>query len=361
MAKQLISTIVPKHTAFNQLCRGLLLALTLLTLTACSGERSETLFSDYHSELAELLEEPAQRPTYPDLPRMPRASQVRDPIPEFSVSLLNSMRLDRCRVGQVLAQRNSSLGRAQSVSSQVYHEIDIIQALQECLNSSVAERNEDLKEVMTTGLEHKISTLPAWLDRFLTQSDAMRSALRPERSMLPQTPHPEKEATLEALRYFKRLFESLTANPKAWVDLEPFREHTRQLAQSDYLPQLWRTQQQLTGWLQEYNRMLTDGGRKLGCRPPNIPARADRVEPFIDENFTQSLEPLLNRFAAELTEVQQLLRALSQYTEQARWQTYMRELSETGEQVAHIELLQAEHSRLWQQTLRQCELSTDGW
>ncbi|WP_194755523.1 DUF3080 family protein [Aliidiomarina indica] len=340
-----------------------LLLLFVLFLSAWLSGCSRAIdhdFKDYQQRLGRLLDEPVTTVELPANPRMPRVHEVQQPIPEISISLLDSMRLDRCRVGQLIAARNSSLGRVQSTQARVLYEIQMITALQECLQTSAAD-DARLAELLTTALEHKVDTLPLWINRFLTNEDVIRERFRVSRSPLTLEASEEGSASIAALTYFADVFTALHDDPLHYtVDESAWNDHIRTLGQRHFLSDFWRTQQVTLGYLKSLNLMLSDAGDKIGCRNRSVPQQAEFLQNVMINIWVSSLQPKLARLQGYETQVYGQLVRLQEFVLDEAWNNYLDQLMNEESHGVGIRQHSRRHAELYQAFLQQCGLSIEG-
>lgn len=322
-----------------------------MTLTACS-ERSnlDTTWRDYQTHVSEVVQAPAPpvRPT--PLPIMPRSANLRINIERLSVGLLDALRLDQCRLGQVIAQRNSALGHAQSATARLRYELDSMLAIEECLQTE-AMTDPRITTLLEDALTHKHTTLPLYIDQVLTRSDAFRQSLRAARRPHPLAENTSFADTLAALEYLTQTFNAALTDELIQIDLASYNRHMQTLSQSDFLPRHWRTMQTNAAWLTSLNRYLEDA--KVDCAQIGPPGRAGH------SMFTTTIAPLLQRWADYHHQLIPLLRQLQAMSVQGQWRSYMGELMGTGSHVEQVSELTARHSDLWQQTFSLCQLETE--
>ncbi|WP_157982789.1 DUF3080 family protein [Aliidiomarina minuta] len=292
----------------------------LFIVSGCSpANQTEQLFAEYQAQLSQALEQQPLPVDPQPMPVMPRANTLRSPIDEASISLLDSMRLDRCRAGALIAERNSALGRLRSPSARLYYEIDLMQALKECRQGSVGD-NPRLNEALTEAITHKVEVLPQWIERVLTNSEELRSALRAHSSPLPPAPHPDAQSSLDALTYLADTFEKVHANPEVKVPLEDYRKHFRVLNQSDYLPRFWRTQQQALAWISSLNQQLEEAINKSTCVDKEQLQR-------VHLHYQTHIQPQIAEWRTTHAELKTQLMRMRDLSSEPRWQTYLNELA----------------------------------
>lgn len=322
-----------------------------MTLTACSEPNNlDTSWRDYQTNLTEAVQAPAPpvRPT--PLPIMPRSADLRINIERLSVGLLDALRLDQCRLGQVIAQRNSALGHAQSATARLRYELDSMLAIEECLQSE-AMTEPRITTLLEDALTHKHTTLPLYIDQVLTRSDAFRQSLRAARRPHPLVEDTSFTDTLAALEYLTQTFNAALSNELMQVDLAAYNRHIQTLSQSDFLPRHWRTMQTNAAWLTSLNRYLEDA--KIDCAHIEPPGRA------VHSMFTTTIAPLLQRWADYHYKLAPPLLQLQAMSVQGEWRAYIGELIGAGSHAEQVSELTARHSDLRQQTFSPCQLEAE--
>ena len=102
------------------------LAGLLLLVAASSGCTSvNDQLDDYQARLSRVLDE---QPTAQSVTRVPRrpVQHNRLALPQADINLLELLRLDQCRIGLTVAQKNSSLGRVALPSQQLLMELELL-------------------------------------------------------------------------------------------------------------------------------------------------------------------------------------------------------------------------------------------
>ncbi len=331
-------------------------------LSGCFANDVDKVFADYQKRMQRLLDEPAVEPEMPIIPRQPGVSDVRQNIPEGNISLLESMRLNQCRAGQLIAQRNSSLGRVQSVQARVLYEIEMIPALTECLqNPDIAESS--LGEALALNLQEKISNLPLWIDRFWSSEPAIRDTFRPGRSVRDINANSNIQESLAALNYFASFFAEIADNPHTIsLDRNEWQRHMEALGNGRAIPELLRTQQHVAGWLVAVTEQLATGAQALGCKDDNSnrlapPQNAEYMQNVLNAVWIQKLQPALARWDNEYRQVNETLQRITPQVQSAEWHAYLIELFGNDSYIAQTRQLAREHAEEWQAFLSACELN----
>lgn len=133
-------------------------------LAGCGGDPVASLYADYHARLS--------RVTGVDVPedalrvealRYPRGRERQLPVPEVEGGLLDIFRLKRCGVAELVAERNSILGRHADAATHL------------AIGGLVAHRLDRCRETLETGVEEN-AEFAARLKEMLAQKEKALSA-----------------------------------------------------------------------------------------------------------------------------------------------------------------------------------------
>ena len=165
---------------FDRLFRYIRLLL-LLPLAGCGSPSADDLWLDYHERLARLAraEVPAAAPWH--RPLWPAARDIRVQTPEWRSGLLRYLDMAGCDLMELVASRNSGLGRVQQPVNRLDYELRFIDEAGRCLDSDALVDDEEMRTWLAQLREQKKQAVPAiyWntvvggeeLARFLAQGD----------------------------------------------------------------------------------------------------------------------------------------------------------------------------------------------
>lgn len=126
--------------------RCLATLLASLLLVGCARDPVASLYADYLARLERVtgVEAPAEALSTNTL-RYPRGRERQLPVPKVGGSVLELFRLSRCDIGQLLAQRNSILGRHADTATHLAIDGRIAQRLTRCLEALNSADKEDAR------------------------------------------------------------------------------------------------------------------------------------------------------------------------------------------------------------------------
>lgn len=331
--------------------RALGYACVALFLSACS-ETPKVLkpLSDYQTRVASTLDrEPIAYSTVP-YPRLPDVRALRVEVPRVSVSLLDSWRLDQCAAGQLIAQRNSALGKLEEGISRYFSDRQLTQALRTCIVELERANEPQLAQRLQQAYSEKNATLANSRQLAIATDDALRHTLR----IGAETHRRADDAALATvLAAFDRVLSVLTEQPNATsqVTRSELERALEQLHQSDYLPRLWRSMHMLTAYLQQLTPLITELARDAGCYSAGRPARAEVLHTVFLKFFIQEVQSQLAGFTRQGYLVNERLERLLSLAEQPALRTYVAQLIALTEGLNQQSKL---HVQPWQTFFEAC-------
>lgn len=344
--------IVPKYAL-----RGYLL-MVLLGLNACSDSVTSQM-DDYAKRLERLSGEQRPAVTLLTSPEQPRVNQLRIHLPELSISFADSFRLNHCRLSQLIAERNSSLGKVMSPANQLYYEIDVTHALKECLAAPVKLSNT-LRTDLEQALIQKEASLPFAVHNFLTTDEIWRSNFRFGRNNLPLSEADGYTHSLAALSYFAHTLKLLMADPHHQdLDLSQWHKHVETLGQARFLSEYWRTLANVPITLASLTQLLAVTTKNIPCSNLARPQEADYLYNVMLNVYIAKLQPAFARWVHYGQQLEPVIDELVSFTQGEAWTNYVQQLND-GKTDA-LERHTREHAEQWQALLKKCRLSPTGY
>ncbi|WP_269748192.1 DUF3080 family protein [Enterovibrio coralii] len=132
--------------------KPLLIALfSLGTLQGCfDNDKAAGLFSDYSQRLANVVETEPVTPPESNAIKLPRKRDLILPIEDVRMGLLDAYELRQCGLFQLIADRNSILGKVQDAFRQLNYEIALLNTLEQCLDDVTSESlTKELARIQT--------------------------------------------------------------------------------------------------------------------------------------------------------------------------------------------------------------------
>lgn len=117
--------------------------LILISLSGCDRGSPEAMLENYTSRLARVLEVETEVPARSQLNIFPHRRERILPTQAIREGLLDTLRLNRCNLIPLIAERNSSLGKVYKASQKMAYELKFYDALRSCLSRLNASTDPD--------------------------------------------------------------------------------------------------------------------------------------------------------------------------------------------------------------------------
>lgn len=279
--------------------------------------------------------------------RAPTARDVQLTIPRLQLSLLDSMRLDTCKAGQLIAERNSALGRLEAGIMRYYSDRKLLAALHEC-GTQLAQDNPDLAARVMKQAEAKSELMPALLLQALSHDKSIRSVISMADRPLAVADSSIFSTRISALNTVLRVIDSDAQLPTE-AELSTALE---QLEKDRYIAQLWRALQENRKYLQQLQPLVAEMSAPAGCLSAGVPNRARVLRQVFISTFSGPVQQHIGQLTRQSRQLTPYLEALARATETADiWQVHLRQISTLDDQL--IEATR-NHVEYWQQFFADC-------
>lgn len=326
-------------------------------LPACSpAPTGLTQLHDYQQRIANTLSrEPiAYTPKFP--PQIPASRDLRLSIPRLQISLLDSIRLDACPAGALIAERNSALGRLREGVLRYYHDRQLLMALKDCA-SQLEHIEPELSERVREQANAKQAVMPLLRMQAIIADDSIRASLRPADRALPVVDGAQLAPVLQAFNVV------LTAiNNNAELPSQKQLEQALEIVdKSPYIGQLWRSLNDHRFYLLQLQPLVSTLSADAGCLSKGVPERARILRQIFIARFSGPVQQHISGLTRQAQQIEAFfpsLRATPELiVEQPNlkaWNDYLRHIAALDDQlIAETR----NHVEYWQQFFADCEFS----
>ncbi|MBO2569600.1 DUF3080 family protein [Shewanella algae] len=278
--------------------RSLAAVLILLTLPACR-DNTESLWQDYSARLERVTAQNFIAPDYrPEVDQNLNAANRPEAL-EARLPLLESLGLMHCRLGELIATHNSSLGRVAEPSELLKYQLAFIQAAPICLIDARLE--SQTKQLLTEALLQKQQDALDWFDWMLLQDRALDKLLFiGTESLSSESPLAgliETELALAALVKLKTDIMKAQVGQLSWqaLDTQTLDAALAELARSRIIARNMRSQTVSLLWLSSLNDWLEPRLDGLLCRPGHNNQRQEILQRILVKNFIGQIQRQLSQ------------------------------------------------------------------
>ncbi|WP_157957800.1 DUF3080 family protein [Aliidiomarina celeris] len=326
--------------------------LCFFLLSACSGG-ADAAFKDYQQRLERLLEQAAPTAPQANPQTIPTISSQRLDVARVSLSLLDSMRLNHCTLGQLVAERNSSLGKVRSPSALLFYELQIIPALRTCI--AQGNLSTDLASQLESALAQKQAQRSTVIHNFLTTDEHIRALLRPSVANLnAPLSDSDMESIFSAAQALAAILDALDKpeqlNEEQWLHhIRVLGQHSSQRA---HWGSYWQTLNHSVAKLDQLTGLLQQA-QSLNCREGQPNQTARYLSNVLLGPYTDTIQATMAQLDQLGRTLAPLLQRMSAYSETESWRSYLQYLEA---QIYEIPRASQQHAEAWQQLLAPCGL-----
>lgn len=332
-----------------------LAALAMASLLAIGWlapqDPDEARWEDYLDRIARLSRQALpERAPLPLLP-YPGARELRLPLPEHRVDMLDYLELRHCGLMELISQRNSSLGKLQADSLRLSHELAFIQQARTCLEENTLD-DPELVTVISQVVAEKEAALPALYWNVLANSEEIRR-------FFSQSPSASVGDTSAALQSLQQLSHTVIAHKQSGavtpLNLEPLLETLAHNQSGGYL--LRRMALSLRE-LERGNQLLAGIDPQRLCPRNQASTRARRLRNVLDKVWGPKVQQALAQSRRQRQSLADSLEQMNGLLGSApapftRWRQHY--FGPNGVE-SRMEHALERHVTLWQEHLRACGL-----
>jgi hypothetical protein len=344
-----------------------LCSLLLPILLGSCSPAAESLFEDYHSRLARILPLPAPAINpITALPALPAVREVQQQLPDLRLDLLDLVAIRHCGLQQLVASRNSSLGKVMTAANQLGYELELLQQLSPCLHHP--ELSHKLQQQLQQMYQQKQQALPLVLSNLLLTDVTLRQQLQgSQRSLSPGAASLGSD-TLQALQQLQILQQQVLtqsgANAADTTATNQQQQHISEswhterinqalalLYQGQLLADLQYSVRYSNNQLQTLNQQLAALDLSQWCGKARFNGQVDILLTVFRQIYLGRVQPYL----AELDSLNhQLMPTLTALYQHSPFQQLI--TARFNQPAAELRHQLKTHVRWWQQLQQQCQL-----
>ncbi|OBT00993.1 hypothetical protein A9261_02635 [Vibrio tasmaniensis] len=156
------------------LVRSTLLCLTML-LTGCFDDSPQNYFDDYQTKIANVQDADEIQEDW-ELESLPRKRELFIEVPSLSIGLIDSYQLRQCGLFNLIAERNSVLGKVADEFRNYDYQVALLKGVGQCLSNN--ELEPEIVELLREVEQQKLAQFPLHQWNLIYASEAMQSHMR---------------------------------------------------------------------------------------------------------------------------------------------------------------------------------------
>lgn len=334
----------------------LLMLLLGLFLAGCERNTSEDHFETYHQRLANVLETPADAVPETLLPPLPDIRELVLPIEEIRIGLLDAYELRECGLFQLIAERNSTLGKLQDKTRQMRYELLFMDGLEYCL--STLPEDSDLLPQLEQFHRLKRHQLSRYLWNMLTTGEEWRRQFKLFTHAFPLDAFPGATENQEAMRYLLYIHQLIARGETLPPNqAEGLLHHQEAIHTFRYFGQLVYSMARASDWLTTTTQLLETHESAVICGTNRNQQQAEYLSNVFYRYYATDLQPYLTELDSQYQQIQEPLIELLQpppavHTDFSRYYQYY----VAGELYHDYRQAILDHVQYWQRTFKRCNI-----
>ncbi|MEC6814210.1 DUF3080 domain-containing protein [Photobacterium toruni] len=343
----------------------LFVLLCLLLLPSCKDNTTETLFNTYQQRLTNVLDiTPIAVPAL-TLPSYPDTRSLRQPLADLRMGLLDAYELRRCGLFQLIAERNSVLGKVQDQTRRLRYELLFLKQLNHCL--AVLNSTSELQSQLNDIYQQKQQQLPLMIWNMVFTGKEWRQQFILGHQLLELQQFSGYIETVTAVNYLDTLTTTMTAQTisQALTTLTPnyieqLLYHQQQIHTTQYLGQLFYSMAQITAMLNTITIQLTQHENNIICGKNINQQQAQYLRNVFYKYYVHDIQPYLSKLQSQYQQLQPYLDSLyttliQHHAQPPAIMTLYARYYFQGELQRQFQQATIEHVRYWQRLFKRCQ------
>lgn len=340
--------------ARTALISAISLLLLCLSLFGCERNTAENSLQTYNERLANVLDvSPSQEPET-DIPAFPDTRELLQPNDDIRIGLLDAYELRKCGLFNLIAERNSILGKVRDRTRQFHYELLLMDGLEHCIDTLPL--GSALLPELRQSHQLKRRQLPIYLWNMFTTGEEWQRQLNIHYKTFPLDSFPGFVENLEALHYLKSIHQTIqageTVTPK---QADRLLFHQKQIHTFRYFGQLFYSIARTRDWLAATVKLLESSESRIICGANRNQQTAEYLKNVFFRFFITDIQPYLAELDSQYRQIQPSLLVLLQpptkLTESfsAYYQNFI-----TGALYNSFKQVTMDHVDFWQRTFDRC-------
>ncbi len=327
--------------------RHILLLLVLLT-SACSDHKQiESDLQNYRERLQSYTGLKAQNIQVATQLDAPSKTSLKVDVEQIFINLREFYAFDDCFLKQMIAERNTALGKMQLPSSRFIYERELLSEMKSCLGILKQTEQYELAEKLQTWMQQKYSQMPDVYSNFVTQSDEIYLHLSASKDFIAGQSSDGFVVSKQAWQAVVR------AGREAKTQQQSIEQQLQELESTRLLARMWKTQRLINQHLSALSPLLSEYIVKTDCKTQQMEEKNKIMQNIFRMFFADKIQPLaseLNRYHYQLSPI--LKQLISQHELPNAFEHYID--ANITQSFEDYQSSMKTHIGLWQDVFAQC-------
>lgn len=329
---------------------ALLLGVIGVIVTGCQWQPTvKDDVQEYRARLARVLDVEFPAPAPAISLSLPANTVLTRPVERINVNLRDFYQLQQCKLGTLVAQRNTALGKTAQSSQRFIYETRLLRQLAACIKE-IDDSQPTLSQQLKQWLTAKQKQRPVLWANLIQTSPETRAGFSRGANYIEAAPDDSASASVAALHFLQGI---------KYAPQRPLTALEQQLKALDRnrLPaRVWRTQYEITQQLNALNNTLAKHLPALACPNKKASEQVTILHNVFLLFFIDKIQPIgskLNQYHYQMLPVWQQWQQDPDL--HPAFKAFLQQHAQTG--FADYQRAIKDHVTLWQTLFARCNLS----
>ncbi|MGR5131736.1 DUF3080 domain-containing protein [Vibrio alfacsensis] len=330
----------------------ILALLSIILLSGCNEwlTPEKAAFEKYHRRLANVLDISAYSIANSPSVTIPDKRVLFQDLPRVSLGLLESYQLRQCGLFNLIAQKNSQLGKVQDSFYDFDYQTSLLRTLHGCLTHHALSKEDQskLNDIYTQKWDH----FPTHLDNLLLTSDAMRKQLTASQWLSINA-----KAQVASVRSAFLTLEEMYLTPPMVLSRLPdvaLVNYQEEIEKTRLIGRLYYTLTDASLWLKQTTEMLKTNQDKIVCGKNRDATTLRYLRNVFQTVYVKQVQPYMAYLDSTYQQLNSGIR-LVEVRMKAHGHDYG--MTEMHQEFRNQTL---EHVQFWQQLFKRCGVTIGG-
>lgn len=313
------------------------LLLITVVLGGCFGEGPGDLFDDYQTKVARVQDAEELKQDW-EFEELPRKRELLLNVPSVSIGLIDSYQLRQCGLFNLIAERNSVLGKVADEFRNYDYQVALLEGVGKCLSSD--ELDPEIIELLRGIEQQKLAQFPLHQWNLIYASDAMQSQMRGSQ-WLRQDIGQQVRQTSDALEHLNRSLNTPLVSGKT-IEVQEVLE------KSSTLGDLYYSLARASVELDTITEQLTTFDANIICGKQRDTTKFHYLNNVFEQQYIGKVQPYMAQLDGYY---QQLAPQLAMFDAQPELHSYYFPIQDTHQA---FRASTRRHVEYWQQLFKRC-------
>ncbi|CAH6804207.1 conserved hypothetical protein [Vibrio chagasii] len=313
------------------------LLLITVVLGGCFGEGPGDLFDDYQTKVARVQDAEELKQEW-EFEGLPRKRELLLNVPSVSIGLIDSYQLRQCGLFNLIAERNSVLGKVADEFRNYDYQVALLEGVGKCLSTD--ELDPEIIELLGGIEQQKLAQFPLHQWNLIYASDAMQAQMRGSQ-WLRQDIGQQVRQTSDALEHLNQSLNTPLVSGKT-------TEVQEVLEKSSTLGDLYYSLARASVELDTITKQLTTFDANIICGKQRDTTKFRYLNNVFEQQYIGKVQPYMAQLDGYY---QQLAPQLAMFDAQPELHSYYFPIQDTHQA---FRASTRRHVDYWQQLFKRC-------